>query len=192
MMSYLLRGRSGAVFSGVMIGLVLLVGAAGLDAADVYKPLIQGEPPPDFTLPDTAQRSVRLSDFKGRVILLSFVSCYTDTCLAPLNAFEPLFASLGADRLAAPTVCSEIPDALKANEYAELLKRCSSRQTLLIDAGQEVSVRYFVTAFPTSILIGPDFTVREVLQGVAALRDPALPARIEALAGTIPPPVPRP
>jgi peroxiredoxin len=170
-----------------LIGLALCSRSSPLAAADEIKPLIQGEPPPDFTLPDTSGRAVHLSDFRGRVILLSFVSCYTDTCFTAINALEPLFASLGPEHIVAPTICAEVPDALKANGYAGLLKRCSSGQTLLIDEDQKISTRFYVTAFPTSILIGPDFTVREVLQGGAALRDPMLRSRIEKMTQQIAP-----
>lgn len=174
-----------------LLAAALLAGSVRVDAAEPLKPLVQGEPPPDFSLPDTAGRQVRLSDFKGRAILLTFVSCYTDTCFAPVNAFEPLLARFGRARLAAPTVCAEVPAALKADGYAGLIQRCSAGQTILIDEDQAISSRYFVTEFPTSVLIGSDFTVQEVLAGVAALRDPALPGRIEALAGEAGAPPPR-
>lgn len=178
-------------WGAALLGIALLAGSAPA-AAQPLKPLVQGEAPPDFTLPDTGGRQVRLSDFKGRAILLTFVSCYTDTCLAPVNAFEALLKRLGPARLAAPTVCAEIPAALKQDGYAGLLQRCSAGQTILVDEARAVSDRYFVTEFPTSLLIGPDFTLREVLAGVAALRDPALPGRIEALAGQAAPPVSSP
>jgi peroxiredoxin len=179
--------RAAGVLGAVLLAGALLAAPGALAAADASKPIVQGEPPPDFLLPDTAGRPVRLGDFKGRVILLSFVSCYTDTCFASVNAFESLLTKFGAGRFAAPTICAEVPEALKIDGYAGLLKRCSAGQTLLIDERQEVSTRYFVTSFPTSILIGPDFTVREILQGVAALRDPGLPGRIEALARSVEP-----
>lgn len=182
-----IRAIRGSPVWRLMIGLALLAASVRVAAAETFRPLVQGESPPDFTLPDTAGGSVQLSDFRGRIILLSFISCYTDTCFAAVNAFERLFASQGAARIAAPTVCAELPDALKANGYAGLLSRCSSGQTLLIDTDQAVSTKYFVTTFPTSVLIGPDFTVREVIQGVAALREPALQSRIEGLAREVVP-----
>lgn len=185
-------GGAAGFRTAALFALVLCAGAARAGATEAYKPLVQGEPPPDFALPDTAGRTVRLSDFKGRALLLSFVSCYTDTCFAAINAFEALLQRLGPSRLAAPTICVEVPDALKENGYAGLLKRCSTGQRLLIDETQATSTRYFVTQFPTSILIGPDFTVREVIQGVAALRDPALLSRIEELAKQVQPRVQEP
>lgn len=145
--------------------------------------LVPGQPPPDFGLPDSAGQLVSLSDFRGKAILLSFVSCYTDTCLPSRNAFEDLLAKVGPARLAILTVCSEIPDTLRENGYAGLRERCGPGQRLLIDGRKAISARYLVSEFPTTIVIGPDFTIRELLQGLAPLRDAALRDRIEKMAG---------
>lgn len=174
------------------LGLALLGAAATAGAQEPFRPLIQGEAPPDFTLPDTGGRPVRLSDFKGRAILLTFVSCYTDTCLAVLTDLEPLVLKLGPSRLAALSVCVEVPAALRDGGYAGLLRRCGAGQTLLIDEQRTTSDRYHATEFPTSVLIAPDFTVREFLRGFPALRDPALRSRIEALAPKAQPASPAP
>lgn len=168
------------------LGLALL-GSAAAGAQEPFRPLVQGEAPPDFALPDTSGRTVRLSDFRGRAILLTFVSCYTDTCLAVLTDLEPLVLKLGASRLATLSVCVEVPAALKEGGYAGLLSRCGAGQMLLIDERRITSDRYLATEFPTSILIAPDFTVREILRGFPALRDPALRSRIEALARQVRP-----
>lgn len=165
----------------LLVMLAVVSGAPYPGGAQVRRPLVQGQPPPDFALPDPSGRQVRLSDFKGRVILLSFWSCYTDTCFASLGAFTALIDSLGPLGLAAPTVCQEIPPALAADRYAGLLKRCSAGQTILIDEDQRIGARYFVTEYPTTVLIGADFTVRDLLQGVAPLRDPAFHAKLEEM-----------
>ena len=148
---------------------------------EVLEPVAAGSSAPDFTLNDTAGKAVGLGDFKGKVILLSFWSCHTDTCFTSVKVFEELLARLGPLGLVAPTICEEIPPALAADNYAGLLQRCSAGQKILLDPEREVRGRYRVRQLPTSILIGPDLVVREVVRGVPALRDPALHARIEAL-----------
>ena len=86
--------------------------AAPAPAADI-EILEAGRSPgavaPDFTLSDTGGTSVKLSDFAGKVILLTFWSCYTDTCFTTVKVFEDLLARLGPLGLVAPTVCEEIP-----------------------------------------------------------------------------------
>jgi len=167
---------------GATLALAGALLAAGLPRPAAAQPagmLVQGSPPPEFALLDTTGKVVQLSDFRGRAILLSFWSCYTDTCFAATQAYSDLLDRLGPRGLAAPTICSELPPALAADGYAGLLKRCNAGQTILIDPEQRVSTFYGVKEYPTTVLIGPEFTVREVLAGVAALRDPAFHQRLE-------------
>ena len=162
---------------------IALLAAAPAPAADIetLEPVATGSEAPDFTLNDTGGKSVRLRDFSGHVVLLSFWSCYTDTCFTTVKVFEDLLSRLGPLGLVAPTVCEEIPPALAADNYAGLLQRCSVGQKVLIDPQREVRGRYRIHQLPTSILIGPDMKVVEIVRGVPPLREPALHERIEKL-----------
>ena len=163
--------------------LAVCLAAAPAPAAgfEVFEPVDVGAVAPDFTLSDTGGKSVSLGSFAGKVILLSFWSCYTDTCFTTVKVFEDLLSRLGPLGLVAPTVCEEIPPALAADNYAGLLKNCSTGQIVLIDEKREVRGRYRVRQLPTSVLIGPDMKVVEIIRGVPPLRDPALHERIEKL-----------
>lgn len=152
----------------------------------LLEPVEPGTTAPDFTLPDTAGAKIRLSDYAGRVILLTFWSCYTDTCFTTVKVFEDLLGRLGPLGLAAPTVCEEIPPGLAADNYAGLLARCSTGQKILLDPEREVRGRYRVRQLPTSVLIGPDLKVIEVVRGVPPLRDPAFLERVEKLVRSLP------
>ena len=152
---------------------------------EILEPVAAGSLAPDFTLADTSGRDVRLGDFAGKVILLTFWSCHTDTCFTTVKVFEELLARLGPLGLVAPTVCEEIPPALASDNYAGLLQRCSTGQTILLDPQREVRGRYRVRQLPTSVLIGPDLKVVEIVRGVPPLREPALHARIEALVRSV-------
>jgi len=160
----------------------LLAAAPALSAdIEILEPVAVGTVAPDFTLSDTGGKSVSLRDFAGKVIFLTFWSCHTDTCFTTVRVFEDLLARLGPLGLVAPTVCEEIPPALAAENYAGLLQRCSTGQTVLLDPEREVRGRYRVRQLPTSILIGPDMKVVEIVRGVPPLREPALHERIEKL-----------
>ena len=174
------RGRFRLLAAAVAIGLLAAAPAPAAEI-EVYESIAVGSVAPDFTLLDTAGKSVSLSDFAGKVTLLSFWSCYTDTCFTTVKVFEDLLSRLGPLGLVAPTVCEEIPPALAADNYAGLLQRCSTGQTVRIDSQREVRGRYRVRQLPTSILIGPDMKVVEIVRGVPPLRDPALHERIEKL-----------
>jgi peroxiredoxin len=176
----ILPGRFRRLAAAVVVALLTAAPARAADI-DVLEPVAVGTVAPDFTLADTAGKRVNLSDFAGKVILLSFWSCYTDTCFTTVEVFEELLAQLGPLGLVAPTICEEIPPALAADNYAGLLKNCGAGQKVLIDPNREVRGRYRVRQLPTSILIGPDMKVVEIVRGVPPLRDPALHKRIENL-----------
>ena len=166
--------------AAVAVGFLAAAPALAADI-EIVEPVAAGAAAPDFTLLDTGGNSVSLSDFAGKVILLSFWSCYTDTCFTTVKVFEDLLARLGPLGLVAPTICEEIPPALAADNYTGLLRSCSTGQKVLLDQKREVRGRYRIRQLPTSILIGPDMKVVEIVRGVPPLRDPALHERIEKL-----------
>ena len=174
------RGRFRLLAAAVVVGFLAAAPAPAVEI-EILEPVAVGTVAPDFTLSDTGGKSVSLHDFAGKVMLLSFWSCYSDTCFTSVKVFEDLLTRLGPLGLVAPTICEEIPPALAADNYAGLLKRCSTGQKILVDAQREVRGRYRVRQLPTSILIGPDMKVVEIIRGVTPLRDPALHERIEKL-----------
>jgi peroxiredoxin len=166
--------------AAVVLG-VLSAAPSKAEDIEILEPVAAGAQAPNFTLADTTGKSVSLSDFKGKAILLTFWSCHTDTCFTTVKVFEDLLARLGPLGLVAPTVCEEVPPALAADNYAGLLQRCSTGQKILIDPQREVRARYRVRQLPTSVLIGPDMKILEIVRGVPPLRDPGFHARVENL-----------
>lgn len=168
-----------------------------LAAAPAHSFRISGEKIPevgaetlDFSLPSTEGREMKLSDFKGKVILLSFWSCYTDQCFTSVNIIRDLLEEFHAQGLVAPTVCSEIPEALTRNNYAELLKRCGLGQAVLVDEDRDVKGAYKVRRLPSSFLIGRDFKLREIVSGTARLREAEFRESITTLLEQAPPAAP--
>lgn len=120
----------------------------------------------DFTLPDVDGNDVSLSDFRGKTIILSFMSCYTDTCLASVTIIKGLIEQFGDQGLVVPMFFSEIPVRLKKDSYADLQKKCGTGQVILIDEDPKLSARYGISSFPLTYLIGKDFKIRKRLDGV--------------------------
>jgi cytochrome c biogenesis protein CcmG, thiol:disulfide interchange protein DsbE len=176
-------GRRAAAVVAVSL---LIAGAAPAAEIEILEPVEVGTRAPDFTLPDTSGTPVRLSEFAGKVVLLTFWSCYTDTCFTTVKVFEDLLAKLGPLGLVAPTICEEIPPGLAAENYAGLLQRCSTGQKILVDLQREVRGRYRVRQLPTSVLIGPDMKILEIVRGVPPLRDPAFHERVEKAVRSLP------
>jgi peroxiredoxin len=165
-----MKALSGVLAGGVFLAVVLAGGARALAAgASVLPP--EGYAFQDFTLPDVTGRQVSLSDFRGKPVLLSFWSCYSDTCFTSVRVFEELLKEYGSRGLAAVTVCSELPPALEKDGYAGLLKQCSAGQVVLIDKDGKLTKKYGVTVFPATVLLGRDLFVRQVISGVRPLME---------------------
>ena len=124
---------------------------------------------PDFTLPGVDGKPVSLSDFKGKAIMLSFWSCYTDTCFTSVRVMEELLKEHSASGLVAPTVCVEVPPALANDRYAGLLEKCGTGQIVLIDKEMAVAKKLGITEFPTTYLIDRDYAVWQAITGVRPL-----------------------
>ena len=156
-------------FLACSVLMVAFAAPAPAQSSDEPVPPSRGSAFPDFSLPDVSGRQVSLKDFKGKAILLSFWSCYTDTCFTSVRVIETLIKEHADRGLVAPTICSEIPPALEQNGYEGLLKQCGTGQIVLVDRSRQLTKRLGITEFPTTYLIDRNYVVWEVLAGVRPL-----------------------
>jgi peroxiredoxin len=142
-----------------------------------------GKGPHDFTLPDPGGTEHRLADRRGEVFLLSFWSCYADSCSTAIRSINVLLTDYGDRGLSALTVCSEVPPALAREKYRALQKQCETGQTLLVDGDKEVTDKYrlHLQSLPVMYLVGRDFLVKEIVTENARLREKGFRRKIERL-----------
>ena len=140
-----------------------------------------GKAPTNFTLPDTSGVEVNLTDFRGATVLLTFWSCYSDSCFTSVSALHDFIREFGTERFVVVTVCSEVPSALATDGYTGLLKHCSAGQVVLIDEDRTVQETYSLESLPVGFLIGPDFVVREVVRRTPRLNEPEFRRKIARL-----------
>lgn len=167
-----LKEESVRILSAFLAGTALLcaivhpaaaqtVGAKGIPAL--------GSRFPALSLPDVEGRPVSLDDFRGKAILLSFWSCYSDTCFTSVRVIEKLLKEYSSRGLVAPTICSEVPPALEENGYSGLLSQCGTGQIVLIDKNMALTKKLGIVEFPTTYLIDRNHVVWRILTGVPPL-----------------------
>jgi len=120
------------------------------------------KPAPDFTLHDTDGKTVRLGDFKGKVIILNFWSTTCVPCVAEMPGLNTLYRDLKGSGL---TVLGISLDR-SIKPVRELADRQHIVYPLLMDSLQEVYFdTYALFGQPVSIVIDRAGSVREKLLG---------------------------
>jgi thiol-disulfide isomerase/thioredoxin len=151
----------------------ILVGATGLAAVAVGAAVLprllrnhplEGELAPDFTLPmlghDGSER-VKLSDQRGKVVVLDFWASWCDPCRHGVPLFNSAAAKFG-DKLIMLGINSEQHDD---RVIGLIMERWGFKYGTLRDQALEAQLAYQVQVFPTVVLIDPDGIVRRVYPG---------------------------
>lgn len=109
-------------------------------------------PPVDFVLSDLNGRQVRLSDFKGKVVLLDFWTTWCPDCRVEMPALEKLHQRF-KDR-------AFILLAVNLHESQNSVQQFFSSQklsfTALLDSNGHVGQRFGIRSIPTAFILDQD------------------------------------
>jgi peroxiredoxin/outer membrane lipoprotein-sorting protein len=117
---------------------------------------LKGKPAPDFTLRDTQGEEVRLSDLKGKAVLLNFWATWCQPCLAEMPFVELLSRSFASKGLVVLGINNE-PNQV-ARKHLD-----GNRYTIrsLHDPDEAVRKMYGADGIPTTYLINREGLVVE-------------------------------
>ncbi len=120
-----------------------------------------GDPAPDFALKSLDGPNLRLSEFRGRVVLLGFWASWCGDCRAQMRRLGGLaerYAGAGFDLLAVnlDTDTGQARDAVDALDLGF---------PVLHDVGGTVSAAYDVSSMPYVLVIDRDGVVRAEFDG---------------------------
>ena len=157
----------------VSIPLALLFVCAALAAAPVG---LLSLPAPDFVLPAASGNNVRLSEFRGQPVVLSFWSSRCSLCAAQLAALDRYYATYRSAGLIVLAVSVE-DDAQRALDYA---RAHQGGYPLLLDRSKSVGRAFGIERLPTTVLIDRSGVVRYLHSNDRA-GDPSYVTQIRAL-----------
>ncbi len=108
---------------------------------------------PDFTLPDFKQSTVRLSDYRGKLVLLNFWASFCAPCRREMPGLENLWQHYRSKGLVVLALSAD-RDNLKQVET--FIKEGKYNFPILLDTEGDVRKKYEIRALPTTYLIGRD------------------------------------
>ncbi len=137
-----------------------------------------GKPAADFSLPDAAQKTVRLGELRGKVVLLDFWASWCEPCLRELPELEKLHRQL--EKRGVVVIGVNI-DRERRNA-SELITRFKLTFPNLFDPAGKTVELYDPPKMPTSYVIDAQGNVRLINEGFSGPDDVAkLRATIEQL-----------
>lgn len=164
------RARTEALIHTLAIAAAVLAGALAfpLAARSSTSPVTVGATAPDFTLKALDGRNLRLSEYRGDVVVLTFWASWCGACRAALEAANAFAAAQGKDGAVVLGVSLD-GDAARARSVAESL---ALKYPTLVDARQAVGRLYDIDALPLTLVVDRDGIVRgEWSDGVAPQAD---------------------
>lgn len=162
-------------------------GAGGADAseADAEALVEEGEPAPDFDLPELGGGRVSLGDFRARrPVLLVLWAVWCPPCVQEFEELKRLHRSFAERGLAILAVGVRYHQSLE--EVREFARDRQVDFPVLYDEAEKLVQRYGVSYIPTNFLIDAGGVVRLRANGLRSDID----ARIEELLGRVDPPPP--
>jgi peroxiredoxin len=161
-----------ALRNRVMLIALLAIATTAPAATD-----LKGLEAPDFVLKSLSGENMRLSEYRGQVVMLSFWASWCGDCraqLEQLGAMHERYQGAGVQLL---TVSLD----QNQRQAEEMAKRIGGSVSVLHDAAGDVGKLYNVSRMPVLVLIDRSGIVREVFEGFRRGNEQQYLERVQAL-----------
>ena len=125
------------------------------------RPPLVGSPAPEIVLKDLQGREVKLSDLRGKVVLLNFWATWCKPCKEEMPAMQAAYDKFRGEGFVVLAV-NELEDAEKVIEH---IRSHGHTFLVMMDHDNRVANRYGVVGLPASFLIDQQGIVREHIFG---------------------------
>lgn len=160
--------RPSAKSNNVVIGVVSLLilglafGAVWLQSSK-YEPLTVGKVAPDFELPNLKDETVRLSDFRGKVVFLNFWATWCKPCREEMPSMEVLYQNFEKDGLVILAV--SIDRVTTKDDIPPFVKSLNLTFPILVDSWGQTDKRYKLMGVPETYIIDQQGILHEKIIG---------------------------
>lgn len=147
----------------VIFAAVLIIGGltlAGNLFQDNKKP-VQGDKAPDFSLVGMDGKTHKLSEYKGKTVLLNFWGTFCPPCKDEMPAMQKQYEQSKREDIEFLAVnLAESPITVQ-----NFISQYNVTFPILLDDKEEIRKRYGVINYPTTFFIGPDGRIASVKVG---------------------------
>ena len=140
-----------------LIGLFFSVFAASSLASSG----MEGQPAPDFALKSASGENMRLSEYRGDVVMINFWATWCGPCRQEMPLLDELYTRY--QRVGFNLLGVNIDD--DAAGAMRMIQELGVNFPVLFDSRKEVSKLYEVEAMPTTVLLDREGRVRHVHHG---------------------------
>jgi thiol-disulfide isomerase/thioredoxin len=132
---------------------------------------------PVLKLKDLDGNERTLAEFKGKVVVLNFWATWCDPCKAEMPSMQALADKLGAGKVAVIGVNYQEGEP----RIRRFLQTTPVGFTILMDRDGSATKAWITRVFPTSLIIGPDGRIRDLIVGEYDWNSPEIEQAITRL-----------
>lgn len=147
----------------VFVAAVFFLLAKGMNAVDIVE---VGDQAYDFELEDTDGNIHKLSDYKGKFVVVNFFATWCDPCIEEAPELEKYQQQYGNE---APLLIIDRGEPKK--RVQDFKERVHSTSTYLMDRDDKISKIYNVVGQPETLIIDPNGVIREKIIGPTTAED---------------------
>ncbi len=119
----------------------------------------------------------RLTDLRGKAVLINFWASWCEPCRAEMPALEALALRYGPEKLQVLAINFKESDAT----VQRFVQRSALKLPVLLDPQGQLARQWGVSVFPSTVLIGADGRVQGVVRGEFDWSGPQAERRLAAL-----------
>jgi peroxiredoxin len=120
-----------------------------------------GQPAPDFALRSLSQQTLRLSEFRGEVVLISFWASWCGSCRQAMPAFNAMYEKYNRAGLVMLSI--NMDDELHRAQH--MTESLNIPFPVLYDERKEVGKLYLLDQMPLTVLVDRAGLVQQVFVG---------------------------
>lgn len=148
------------LYSHYLVTLFITIAIGFMASAPGNAETLQGKAP-DFTLKSSSGKNIKLSEYRGQVILLNFWASWCGPCrqeMPILNQIQNRYSKLGFTVLG-------VNVEEDSRQAKTMLREIPVDFPILFDTTNKVSKLYNVSAMPSTVLIDRDGNLRYLHKG---------------------------